>query len=149
MTLAEKIGIDLAAARKTGDTVKRQVLGMAQAAIINARIAKKVEKLTDADVVTVLAKEAKSRRESAVEFRKGGAEERAKTEEAEAQVLENYLPAQLSEAELEKAVVATIAKLGVKDAKQMGQVMGALSKDLKGKADLKKVNALVRAKLGA
>ncbi|MFO0703025.1 MAG: GatB/YqeY domain-containing protein [Candidatus Andersenbacteria bacterium] len=149
MALADKIKEDTLAALKAGDATKRQVLGMVTSALGNARIAKKVEQLADSDALVVLAKEAKSRRDAAVEFRKGGAEDRAKAEEAEAAIIEAYLPAQMSDADLEKAVAATLAKLKVTDAKQMGKVMGVLSKELRGRADLKKVNALVRAKLGA
>ena len=149
MTLAERITQDLQAARKSGDAAKRQVLGMAQAALTNARIAKKIDQLPDPDAISVLGKEAKSRRDAAVEFRKGGAEERAQAEESEAKILETYLPAQLSDAEIEKVVTGTLAKLGISDVKQMGKVMGVLSKELRGKADLKKVNALVKSKLGA
>jgi len=149
MSLVDRVNEDLTAARKAGDATKRQVLGMVVSALTNARIAKKVDTLADGDVLIVLAKEAKSRRDAAAEFRKGGAEDRAKAEEAEAAVVEAYLPAQMSDEELGKVVDATMAKLGITDPKEMGKVMGSLSKELKGKADLKKVNALVKAKLKA
>lgn len=149
MALVDRINEDLTAARKAGDETKRQVLGMVVSALTNARIAKKVDALADGDALVVLTKEAKSRRDAAAEFRKGAAEDRAKAEEAEAAVVEAYLPAQMSDAELGKVVDATMAKLGITDPKEMGKVMGALSKELKGKADLKKVNALVKAKLKA
>lgn len=147
MLLVERIDKEVLEALKSGDALRRQVLGMVKSALTNARIAKKVEKLADSDALVVLAKEAKSRRDAAGEFRKGGAEDRAQAEEAEAAIIETYLPAQMSDTELDKAVVATLAKLGVTDVKEMGKVMGVLSKELRGKADLKKVNAIVKAKL--
>jgi uncharacterized protein YqeY len=149
VSLVERIDKEVLEALKSGDVAKRQVLGMVKSALTNARIAKKVDALADPDAMVVLAKEAKSRRDAAAEFRKGGAEDRAKAEEAEAAIIETYLPAQMSDAELEKAVTATLDKLKVTDAKQMGKVMGVLSKELRGKADLKKVNAIVKAKLSA
>jgi uncharacterized protein YqeY len=92
-------------------------------------------------------KEVRSRKDSATEYKKAGSDDRAKEEELEAEILENYLPAQMSDADIEKKVTEVIEKLGVSNPKQMGQVMGALSKELKGQADLKKVSAIVQQKL--
>jgi len=146
-SLEEKISKDLTLALKAGDKKRRQVLSLVKAALANARIAAKKDKLSDEEVITVLAREAKSRKEAAADFRKGHAEERAKDEEAEAAIIATYLPAQMSTDEVEKKVDEVIAKLNATDIKQMGQVMGALSKELKGQADLKMVNQLVQKKL--
>ena len=149
MNLAEKIDADFKAAFKSGDTAKKEVLNLVRSALNNFRIAKKKEKLADEDVMSVLSREVKQRHDSATEYRKGGAEEQAKAEEAEAAILATYLPAQMSDDEVSAVVDAIMKKLGVTDPKQMGKVMGALSKELKGKADLKKVNDIVRQKLSA
>ncbi len=149
MALLEQINTEITTALKGGDTRTRELLGMVKAALTNTRIAKKKETLTDDEIMAVIAKEAKSRRDAAVEYRKGGAEDRAKSEEAEAAMLEKYLPAQMSDEEITKAVDGALQKTGVTSAKEMGKVMGVLSKELRGKADLKKVNELVRKKLGA
>ncbi len=149
MTLLEKIDADIKAALKGGDAAKRQTLSMVKSALGNYRIAQRKQELTDADVMTVVAKEVKSRKDAAAEFRKGGAEDRAKQEEAEAAMLAGYLPAQLGEAEVEAAVKAAIQKTGAKTSNDMGKVMGVVSKELKGRADLKAVNAMVRKQLGA
>lgn len=149
MSLLSKIDEDIKAALKGGDKVKRQVLSMAKSAINNYRIAKLKDELKDEDIMIVLAKEVKSRIDAAAEYRKAGAEDRAKEEEAEAAILQSYLPAQMSEADVKAAVTAAIAKTGAKSAKEMGKVMGVLSKELRGKADLKLVNQLVKQQLGA
>ncbi|MFH0830491.1 MAG: GatB/YqeY domain-containing protein [Parcubacteria group bacterium] len=149
MTLLDRIDDDIKVALKGGDKIKRQVLSMAKAALNNYRIAKLKKELSDEDVTIVLAKEVKSRKDAAAEFRKVGAEERAKEEEAEAALLATYLPAQMSSSEVEAAVKAAIAKVGAKTSKDMGKVMGLVSKELRGRADLKEVNVLVRKLLPA
>jgi uncharacterized protein YqeY len=148
MSLLEQLDADIKAALKSGDAAKRQTLSMVKSALGNYRIAQRKEKLTDADVITVVGKEVKSRKDAAVEFRKGGAEDRAKQEESEAAMLSGYLPAQMSEVEVESAVKAAIQKTGAKSSKDMGKVMGVVSKELKGRADLKSVNVLVKKLLG-
>lgn len=147
--LLDKINAEITTALKSGDTKTRELLGMVKAAITNARIAKKKDSLTDEEIIAVIAKEAKSRRDAAAEYRKGGAEDRALSEESEAVTLEKYLPAQMSDEDIAKAVDAALSKTGATSAQQMGKVMGVLSKELRGKADLKKVNELVRKKLAA
>lgn len=147
MSLQENIDKDLVEARKAGEGLKREVLGMVKAALTNFKIAQKKAELSDDDVITVLGKEVKSRRDAAAEFEKVGSSDRAKQEQEEAQLLAAYLPEQMSDDDIEKKVAEVLEKLGVTDQKQMGQVMGALSRELKGKADLKKVNEIVRKKL--
>jgi len=147
--LIKRIDDEIKSALKAGDTTKRQTLSMVKAALTNFKIAQRKAELTDADVISVLGKEVKSRKDAAAEFRKGGAEDRAKQEEAEIALLSGYLPEQMGSADVEKAVKAAIEKTGAKTSKDMGKVMGVVSKELKGKADLKEVNALVRKLLGA
>ncbi len=147
MSLFEQISADVTAALKAGDKTKREVLSLVKSALTNYKIAQKLDELKDEDVIKVLSKELKGRKEAAVAFKKGGADDRAAQEEAEAKILEAYLPEQMSAAEVEKKVDEIIAKTGAKSAQDMGKVMGAVSQELKGKADMGQVNALVKDKL--
>ncbi len=103
---------------------------------------------TDEDVLAVINKEAKQRKDSIVEFEKAGRQELADKEKAELSVLENYLPAQMSEEEVRKLVEEAVATTGATSAADMGKVMGALMPKVKGKADGTLVSRLVKEKLG-
>lgn len=149
MSLLEKIDQDLQASLKAGEKIKRQVLSMTKSALNNYRIEKRKDKLNDEDVITVLGKELKSRLATAEEFAKAGAQDRADQEKQEAKILEAYLPKQLAVEEIQKIVKETLEKLKITDQKQIGKAMGVLSRELKGKADLKKVNEIVRQELKA
>jgi len=105
--------------------------------------------LTDDDVIGVLSKEAKQRRESAEEFRKGGRPELADKEAAEAAILAEYLPRQMSEAEIRSLVGEAVTATGASTAKDMGKVMGWLSPKTKGRADGRQVSEIVREALGS
>jgi uncharacterized protein YqeY len=149
MTLVEQIDQAVKEALKAGDQLTRQVLGTLKAALTNARIAKKVEKLADVDILAVIQREVKSRKDAAAEYRKGGAEDRAKSEEQEIAILAKYLPEQMSAEEIGVEIDAAIKEVKATTAKEIGKVMGVLSKKLRGKADLKEVNAILRKKLTA
>lgn len=101
------------------------------------------------DEVAVLRRERKRRLEAADAYREGGSEERAAAEEAEAEVISGYLPAELSDAELGEIVDAAIAEIGAEGPSDMGKAMGAAMPKVGGRADGKRVNAIVREKLGA
>ncbi|MDP2587199.1 MAG: GatB/YqeY domain-containing protein [bacterium] len=148
MSLLQRIDQDVKAALKSGDTLKRQTLGMVKAALSNYRIAQRKTELDDADVISVLTKEVKSRKDSAAEYTKAGARDRADKEEQEVALLNEYLPAQMSQQEIGTVVSAALQKTGAKGLKDMGKVMGVVSKELKGRADLKAVNELVKRLLG-
>ena len=148
MALVEQIVKDLTAAMREQEPLKLSVLRMAKAALMN----KKVElgkPLEDPDAVAVLRTLVKQRHESAEAFRKGGRDELADKEEAEIKILESYLPAAATDAEIETAVEAAIAETGASTAKDLGKVMKAAMGKLAGKnVDGKRVNEKVRARLG-
>jgi uncharacterized protein len=121
-------------------------------AVTNAEVAGKVAKeLTDEDVLNVLSSEAKKRREAAVAFEEGNRPESAAKERAEAAVIQDYLPEQLGPEEIAAIVKAAVEDLGAAGAgpKAMGQVMGKVQPQVKGRADGAAVAAEVRRQLGA
>jgi len=128
------------------DAARLSTLRLALAAIKQREVDERIE-LDDAAVVSVIEKMIKQRRESIAQFESASRADLADAEKAELQVLSGYLPAQMSEAEVQKAVEAAIAETGAAGAKDMGKVMAALKARLAGKADMGKVSALVKAKL--
>jgi len=149
--LKDRLRSDLTAAIKARDELRSSTLRMVLTAITNAEVAgKEAKELTDDDVITVLSSEAKKRREAAEAFHDAGRVESADKERAEAAVLADYLPAQLTPEEIAALVTATIEQLGVagEGMKAMGRVMGALQPQIKGKADGGAVSAEVRRQLG-
>lgn len=150
-TLKDRIRTDLTAAMKARDGVRSSTLRMVVAAITNAEVAGKVAKeLTDDEVVGVLATEVKKRREASAAFADGGRADAAVKEQTEADIITEYLPAQLSEAEIADLVTAAIDRTGAREEglKAMGKVMGALQSEVKGRADGAVVAAEVRRQLG-
>jgi len=103
--------------------------------------------LTDADILAIIDKMVKQRRESIAQFEKAGRNDLAETEKAEIAVLSGYLPQQMSEAEVGEAIAAAIQESGAAGAKDMGKVMGLLKPRLAGRTDMGKVSGLVKAKL--
>ena len=148
--LKERLRTDLTASIKARDELRSSTLRMVLTAITNAEVAgKQARELSDDDVVTVLASEAKKRREAAEAFDQAGRTESAAKERAEASVLADYLPAQLTPEEIAALVAAAIEQLGVAGdgMKAMGRVMGALQPQIKGRADGGTVSAEVRRQL--
>jgi len=143
MSLSEQLNIDLRTALKSGDKLRAQTLRGLKSAVRYAEIEAGTA-LDDEGIMTVIAKEAKQRRDSMAEFKKGRRDDLVEQEAAELAILEQYLPAQLSAEEIKARAKAIIAELGVTDMKGMGQVMGRLMVDLKGQADGKLVNQVVR-----
>ena len=151
-TLKDQLRADLTTAMKARDQVRSSTLRMVLAAVANAEVAgKTARELSDDEVVTVLGAEAKKRREAAAAFDEGGREESAAKERAEAEVIAEYLPEQLSEAEVADIVTAAIESTGAKadGMKAMGRVMGVVQPQVKGRADGGAVAAEVRRQLGA
>ena len=149
--LKDRLRTDLTASIKARDALRSSTLRMLLSAITNAEVAGKEQReLTDDDVVGVLSTEAKKRREAADAFDEAGRTESAAKERAEADVIVEYLPAQLSDVEIGALVSATIASLGVAEdgMRAMGKVMGALQPQTKGRADGGAVAAEVRRQLG-
>lgn len=135
-------------AMRARDERRTSTLRMAMAAAHNRQI-ELGRALTDEEVVEVLGRQVKQRRESVESFRAGGREERATAEEAEATILAEFLPEQLGEDELRAMVDEAVAQTGASTPAEMGKVMGALMPRTKGRADGKLVSDLVRQRLGA
>ena len=146
--LKDRLKADLTAAMKAQDELARATLRMALTAVQNEEVAgKEARDLTDAEVLVVLAREAKKRREAAEAFRAGGAGERADRELAEGAVLEAYLPAQLGDEELAGLVSAAVEESGATGPRDMGAVMKVLTPRIGGRAEGGRVAAAVRAAL--
>jgi len=133
---------------RSGDALRRDTLRMVQNAVYNIEKAKKVT-LTDDDILAVITRETKTRRESVDAFRKGGREDLAAKEEAEIAILAEYLPEPLAEDELRALVDQGVAETGATSARDLGKVMGWLSPRIRGRADGKAVSGLVAQALAA
>ncbi len=171
MSIKEKIEEDFKKALKEKKEIEVSTLRMLQAAIFNKEkekryrlskekpglnleelkkespLAKELEKesvLTDEEVLEVISSEIKKRKEAILEFEKGKREDLVKKEKAEMEILQRYLPEQLSEEEIKKLAREIIEKLGAKDIKDMGKVMAQLMPKLKGRADGSLVNKIVK-----
>ena len=142
MTLRERLQDDTTAAMRSGDTLRRDVLRMVQNSIYNTEKSKRIT-MSDEDVIGVLTREVKTRRESIDAFRKGGREDLATKEEAEIAILGEYLPQALTEDEIRALVDQAIAETGATSARDLGKVMGWLSPHTRGRADGKVVSGLV------
>jgi uncharacterized protein YqeY len=150
-TLKERIRSELTASMKARNELRSSTLRMLLAALTNAEVAgKQARVLSDDDVIGVLATESKKRREAASAFAGAGRVELATKEEAEAEIIAEFLPAQLSADEIRALVAETVARLNVAGEGQpaMGKVMGAISGQTKGRADGAAVSAEVRRQLG-
>ena len=149
--LKDRLRADLTSAIKARDEVRSSTIRMLLTAITNAEVAGKAHReLSDDDIVGVLSTEAKKRREAATAFADGGRVDMADKERAEGVVIGDYLPAQLSEAEIAEIVSAAIEKTGAagEGMRAMGKVMGLVTPQVKGKADGSAVAAEVRRQLG-
>jgi uncharacterized protein YqeY len=143
-----KLSDALKAAMVAKDTVRRDVIRLMQSAVKQIEVDER-KTLTNEDVLTILQKEVKKRRESAEEARKAGRDDIANGEETEIAIIEQFLPQQLSRAEIEVLVRDAIAQTGATSAKEMGKVMSVLMPKTKGVADGKLVNEVVRSLLSS
>jgi hypothetical protein len=149
-TLKDQLRTDLTSAMKARDKDRAGTLRMVMASITEAEVAgKEAKELTDDEIITILTREAKKRREAATAFADGGRPEQAEKETAEAAVITEYLPAQLSAEEISDLVSKAIAQTGAADEgmRAMGKVMGILTPQTKGRADGGSVAAEVRKQL--
>ncbi len=149
--LKDRIRADLTTAIKARDELRSGTLRMVLTSISTAEVSgKTARELDDEEIVTVLASEAKKRREAAVAFEDGNRPEKAARERAEAEVLADYLPAQLSLEEIADIVTAAVAQVGAagEGMKAVGKVMGLVQPQVKGRADGAAVAAEVRRQLG-
>ncbi|RVX46466.1 hypothetical protein EDD27_9355 [Nonomuraea polychroma] len=148
--LKDKLKADLTASLKSRDEVRLRTIRMALAAVNVEEVAgKEARELSDDEIIKVLTKEAKKRREAAEAFSNAGRAEQAQAELDEQAVLEEYLPAQLSDEELVQLVDAAIAEVGASGPQAMGQVMKAVNPKVAGRAEGGRVAATVRARLAA
>jgi len=133
-------------AMRAKDAARLSTLRLLTAAIKQREVDERIE-LDDTAVLGVIEKMIKQRRESIAQFEKGARQDLADAEKAEVQLLSAYLPAQMSDAEIQQEVEAAIAASGASGAKDMGKVMATLKGKLAGKADMGKVSVLVKARL--
>ena len=148
MTLAEQVEKDLVVAMKAREELRLSVLRMAKTALKIKQV-ELGKPLSDDQAMAVLRTLVKQRRDSVEQFRKGGREDLATKEEAEAEILQAYLPAEASEEEISAAIAAAVTETGAAGPRDVGKVMKATMQKLAGKnADGKRVNQMVRAKLG-
>ena len=147
MTLKERVSEDMKAAMRARDAARLSAVRLLLAAMKQKEVDERVA-LTDADVLGIIDKMVKQRRESIAQFEKAARQDLADQEKFEIGVLSAYLPQQLGEAEVAQAVAAAVAESGAAGVKDMGKVMALLRPRLAGRADMGKVSGLVKAKLG-
>jgi uncharacterized protein YqeY len=139
---------DLHSAMQNRDQLRTGTIRMLLTAIKNEEVSgKEARELSDPEVITVLSREAKKRREAAEAYEQAGAKDRAATEKAEGEIIATYLPAQLSESEIKDLISAAIAESGASGPQQMGLVMKTIQPKIAGRADGGLVSSLVKAAL--
>ena len=148
MPLKQRLTDDMKAAMKGGEKERLGVIRLVNAAIKQREVDERIE-LDDAQVLAVMERMLKQRRDSITQFRAAGREDLATREEFEVGVIQAYLPEQLSAAGIEAIVAKAIADVGATGAKDMGKVIGLVKPQVAGRADMGQVSALVRRKLGA
>ena len=148
MALKEKLQNDLTEAMRARDEVRSSTIRMVLTAIKNEEVSgKEARELSDAEVITVLSREAKKRREAAEAFEQAGAKDRADMEKAEGVVIAEYLPVQLSESEIKEMITAAIAETGATGPQQMGLVMKSIQPKIAGRAQMREVLKILEALL--
>ena len=146
MPLKDRITEDMKAAMRAKDQPRLSAVRLLLAAMKQKEVDERVE-LADADVLSIIEKMLKQRRESIAQYESAGREDLAEVERFELKVLSEYLPQQLSEAELAEAVAAALSESGATGVKDMGKVMALLKPRLAGRADMGKVSGLVKSRL--
>lgn len=145
--IKERILEDMKSAMRSGEKEKLAAIRLIMAAMKQKEVDDRIT-LTDEHVLAILNKMIKQRRDSITQFEAGNRPDLAQKEAAEICIIQIYLPAQMSEAEIEQAVATAIQESGASSAKDMGKVMGMLKSKLQGKADMTMVSAKVKDKLG-
>lgn len=148
MTLKERIQEDMKAAMRAKDAARLSAIRLLLAALKQKEVDERLV-LADADVLGIIEKMVKQRRESIAQYEKAARRDLADQEKFEIGVLSAYLPQQMGDAEIAQAVAAAVDEAGAGGVKDMGKVMAVLKPRLAGRADMGKVSALVKAKLGA
>ncbi|KAB2899035.1 MAG: GatB/YqeY domain-containing protein [Xanthomonadales bacterium] len=147
MTLKLRLSDDMKAAMKGGDKQRLAAIRLINAAVKQREVDERIV-LDDGQVLAVLEKMMKQRKDSLAQYESAGREDLAAIERFEMGVIEGYLPAQLGEAEIEAIVTQAIAAAGASSAKDMGKVVALVKPQVAGRADMGKVSALVKARLG-
>lgn len=147
MSLKDRISEDMKAAMRAKDTERLGTIRMVQAAIKQREVDERIT-LDDAQVLSVLEKMIKTRKESVEQFKTGGRTDLVDKENKEIALLQAYLPAQLSEAELDALIAEAIAQSGAASVKDMGKAMAIVKQKAAGRADMGAVSAKLKAKLG-
>lgn len=148
MSLKERITDDMKAAMRSGEKERLGAIRMITAAIKQREVDERVT-LDDTQVLSVIEKMIKQRKESLAQFQSGNRPDLAEKESAEIALLQSYLPAQLSDAELDQMIAEAITATGAASVKDMGKVMGIIKSKAAGRADMGAVGAKIKAKLGA
>jgi uncharacterized protein YqeY len=148
MTLKERITEDMKAAMRAGEKEKLATIRLVLAAVKQIEVDERIQ-LDDARMLSVLEKMVKQRKESIAQFESGGRADLVAREAAELTVIQAYLPAQLSDAELDALIAEAIASTGASSVKDMGKVMGVVKSKAAGRADMGAVGARIKQKLGA
>lgn len=146
MSLKEKLQEDLKSSMKNKDTIRKSVVTLIRAAIKQHEVDNRVE-LADDAIIDIISKQLKQRKDSLAEFEKANRDDLVEETKSEIQVLEGYLPQQLSEEELEKIVIETIAEVGATSMKDMGKIMATIKPKTAGRANGRKINELVKKNL--
>ena len=146
MNLTQQIREDMKTAMRAKDSVRLGAIRLLLAAIKQREVDERIE-LSDADVIAVISKMIKQRRDSIIQFEAAARQELANIEKFEISVLQTYMPQPMTEAEVEVAVNDAIASSGAQSAQEMGKVIALLKTKLAGRADMGKVSALVKARL--
>ena len=146
MTLKETFMEEMKNAMREKDTMKKNVVTMVRAAIKQYEVDNRVE-LGDEEIIDLIAKQLKQTRDSREEFAKAGRDDLVSKAEAEIEVLKEYLPQQLSEEELNEIVISTISEVGATSMKDMKKIMTSIMPKVKGRADGKLINELVKKNL--
>jgi uncharacterized protein len=144
--LRERIDNDVKDAMRAGDTRRRDALRLLTAALKQKEVDERTT-LGEAEILAVIDKMIKQRRDSIGQFQQGGRTDLVEGEQFEISVLERYMPAAMSDEEIDAAIAATISETGAKAPADMGKVMGPLKAKLAGRADMSKVSARVKARL--
>jgi len=146
MSLKEKLNNDFKEAMRNRDQLRKNVITLIRSEIKQIEVDKRIE-LEEQDIIEIISRQLKQRKDALEEFNKGNREDLAQQAEEEAQILLSYLPEQLSEEEITKIIKETIAEIGANSIKEMGKVMAAIMPKVKGIADGKLVNQIVREQL--
>lgn len=143
MSLKEKLMEDMKSSMKNKDTLRKNTITMVRASIKQREVDERIE-LTDEDIIDIIAKQVKEKRDVIQDFEKGGREDLVEQTKKEIEILLEYLPKQLTEEEVEEIVKETIKEVDAKSIKDIGLIMKSVMPKIKGKADGSMVNSIAR-----